>query len=261
MIKAVILCGGQGTRIRDVSEAVPKPMLPIGGKPILWHIMKLYAHHGIKDFVLCLGYKGWSIKEFFLNYRAVTSDITLELGKPGGVQFHGDTPEAGWNITLAETGEASQTGARIWHARKYLEGTDRFCMTYGDGVADLNIRALLDAHERSGRAGMLSGVRPAGRFGEIDCEGGLVKHFHEKPNTTGGTINGGFMVFKTSAALRYFRPGDDLNLEQEVMPKMVKDGQLGVYQHDGFWQCMDTLREFNLLNELWSRDQAPWKVW
>ncbi len=261
MIKAVILCGGQGTRIRDVSEAVPKPMLPIGGKPILWHIMKLYAHHGIKDFVLCLGYKGWSIKEFFLNYRAMTSDITIELGGAGDVRYQGASPEEGWKITLAETGEASQTGARIWNVRDYLEDTDRFCLTYGDGVANLDIKALLDAHEISGIVGVLSGVRPAGRFGEIDCDGGVIRNFHEKPNATGGIINGGFMVFKTAEALRYFRPGADLNLEQEVLPAMVADAQLGVYQHDGFWQCMDTLREFNLLNELWARNEAPWKVW
>lgn len=261
MIKAVILCGGQGTRIRDVSEAVPKPMLPIGGKPILWHIMKLYAHHGINDFVLCLGYKGWSIKEFFLNYRAMTSDITVELGSDGGIQYQSLSPEDGWKVTLAETGEQSQTGARIWNVREYLKGADRFCMTYGDGVANVDIPALLDAHAKSGCVGMLSGVRPAGRFGEIDCVEGRVRHFHEKPNTTGGIINGGFMVFKTAEALRYFRPGADLNLEQEVLPAMVKDGQLSVYQHDGFWQCMDTLREFNLLNDLWTGGRAPWKVW
>lgn len=261
MIKAVILCGGQGTRIRDVSEAVPKPMLPIGGRPILWHIMKIYARYGIRDFVLCLGYKGWTIKEYFLNYHAVTSDLTLELGKAGSIQFHDPSPEEGWRITLAETGESAQTGARVWNARKYLEDTERFCLTYGDGVADIDIRALLDAHRDSGRVGMLSGVRPAGRFGEITCENGLVRHFHEKPNTSAGTINGGFMVFDTQRALQYFRPGDDLNLEQEVLPKMVRDNQLAVFEHRGFWQCMDTLREFNLLNELWAKGQAPWKVW
>lgn len=261
MIKAVILCGGQGTRIRDVSEAVPKPMLPIGGKPILWHIMKLYAHHGIKDFVLCLGYKGWSIKEFFLNYLAMTADITVELGGAGKVQYHGATPEEGWRVTLAETGEASQTGARVWNARKYLEDTDRFCLTYGDGVADLNVKALLDQHEKSGCTAILSGVRPAGRFGEIDCEDGRVSHFHEKPNVTTGLINGGFMAFKTAEALRYFRPGAELNLEQDVLPLIVRDKQLAVYQHDGFWQCMDTLREFTLLNDLWASNKAPWKVW
>ncbi len=260
-IKAVILCGGQGTRIRDVSEAVPKPMLPIGGRPILWHIMKSYARHGIKDFVLCLGYKGWSIKEFFLNYRAMTADITLELGERGAAHFHDTTPEDGWRITLAETGESAQTGARVWNARRYLEGTDRFCLTYGDGVADIDITNLLAQHKASGVVGMLSGVRPAGRFGEIDCDAGLVKHFHEKPNTTGGYINGGYMVFDTTKALSFFRSGDDLNLEQEVMPKMVQDGQLAVYQHDGFWQCMDTLREFNLLNDLWKSGKAPWKTW
>lgn len=259
-VKAVILCGGQGTRIRDVSDVVPKPMLPIGGRPILWHIMKLYAHHGVRDFVLCLGYKGWSIKEFFLQYEAMTSDLTVHVGAKT-VEYHGSTAETGWRVTLVETGEAAQTGARIWNARRYLEGCPRFCLTYGDGVADLNVTELLAAHARSGRIGMLSGVRPAGRFGEIEMEEGLVRHFHEKPNTTAGYINGGFMVFDTARALPYFRPGEDLNLEQEVLPRMVKDGQLGVRNHDGFWQCMDTLREFNLLNELWAHGKAPWKVW
>jgi glucose-1-phosphate cytidylyltransferase len=259
-VKAVILCGGQGTRIRDVSDVVPKPMLPIGGRPILWHIMKLYAHHGVRDFVLCLGYKGWSIKEFFLQYEAMTSDLTVHVGAKT-VEYHGSTAETGWRVTLAETGDAAQTGARIWNARRYLEDCPRFCLTYGDGVADLDVTALLKAHETSGLAGMLSGVRPAGRFGEIEFEGSKVVQFHEKPNTTGGYINGGFMVFDTKKALPYFRPGADLNLEQEVMPAMVRDGQLGVFPHDGYWQCMDTLREFNMLNDLWAKGNAPWKVW
>lgn len=261
MIKAVVLCGGQGTRIRDVSEAVPKPMLPIGGRPILWHIMKLYAHHGIRDFVLCLGYKGWAIKEFFLQYLAMTSDVTVELGTPTRVEYHGPQAEAGWRVTLVDTGEVAQTGARVWNVRSYLEGTDRFCLTYGDGVADLDVRKLLDHHTRSGKAGILCGVRPAGRFGEIEFKNDVVASFHEKPNAAAGYINGGFMVFETRRALGYFRPGADLNLEQEVLPKLVRDGQLAVHQHDGFWQCMDTLREYNLLNEMWDRGQAPWKVW
>jgi len=261
VIKAVILCGGQGTRIRDVSDVVPKPMLPIGGKPILWHIMKAYAHHGITDFVLCLGYRGWAIKEFFLQYLAMTSDVTVELGSPTTVEYHGRLAEAGWRITLADTGEQAQTGARVWGVRPYLEDTDRFCLTYGDGVADVNVRALLDAHEKAGTAGLLCGVRPSGRFGEIEFDGCLVNRFHEKPNAAAGYINGGFMVFDTKRAWPYFRPGQDLNLEQEVLPKMVKDRELAVFQHNGFWQCLDTLREFNLLNEIWESGNAPWKVW
>lgn len=261
MIKAVILCGGQGTRIRDASDVVPKPMLPIGGKPILWHIMKLYAHHGITDFVLCLGYKGWAIKEFFLQYLAMTSDVTVRLGSGTQVDYHHRLDETGWNVTLADTGEHAQTGARVWGIRSYLQDAERFCLTYGDGVADIDLRGLLDQHRRAGVAGMLCGVRPAGRFGEIEFQGNLVQSFHEKPNAAAGYINGGFMVFETERTLSYFRPGSDLNLEQDVLPKMVKDRQLAVYQHDGFWQCMDTLREYNLLNEAWDRGHAPWKVW
>lgn len=244
-----------------MSDVMPKPMLSIGNRPILWHIMKIYAEQGIKDFVLCLGYKGWLIKEFFLQYRAMISDVTVQLGKEHSVQFHGDTEEADWKVTLADTGEEAQTGARVWNARQYLEGTDRFCLTYGDGVADIDLQALLRAHEESNAVGMLTGVRPSGRFGEMAFEGDRITSFNEKPNAMDGYINGGFMVFKTAGALPYFREGDDLNLEREVLPKMVKDDQLAVYRHDGFWQCMDTLREYTLLNEWWSAGSAPWKCW
>jgi glucose-1-phosphate cytidylyltransferase len=262
MMKAVILCGGQGTRIRDVSEVVPKPMLPIGGRPVLWHIMKLYAHYGIQDFVLCLGYKGWVIKEFFLQYKAMMSDVTVHLGEHGKIEFHGEMEEAGWKVTLVDTGEKAQTGARIWNARKYLGDEENFCMTYGDGVANINIGKLVDVHRSGGRVATLTGVRPAGRFGEIDYEeDGRIKNFNEKPNAAGGYINGGFMVFNTHKIFSYMRAGEDLNLEQEVLPKMAKDGQLGAFHHDGFWQCMDTMREFTLLNEMWEKRQAPWKVW
>lgn len=259
-MKAVILCGGQGTRIRDVSEIIPKPMLSIGSRPILWHIMKTYASYGIKDFVLCLGYKGWVIKEFFLQYKAMTSDLTVQLGEHGQVTFHGETEEADWRVTLADTGELAETGARVWNAKRYIEDSERFCLTYGDGVADIDMSALIDSHEEQGKAGTLTGVRPAGRFGELEFDGPLVTNFNEKPNAPGGYINGGFMVFETARALPYFREGDDLNLELEVLPKMVADGELAVYRHDGFWQCMDTFREYRLLNEMWKRGEAPWKV-
>lgn len=261
MIKAVILCGGKGTRIRDVSDVIPKPMLSIGGRPILWHIMKIYAAHGITDFVLCLGYKGWLIKEFFLQYRAMTSDVTVQLGPDQSVAFHGDSDESGWTITLADTGEEAETGARVWNARPYLEDSERFCLTYGDGVADIDMHSLLDAHEQSGAVGMLTGVRPSGRFGEMAFEGDRITSFNEKPNAVDGYINGGFMVFNTRNALTYFREGDDLNLEREVLPAMVKNNELSVFRHDGFWQCMDTLREYSLLNEWWSSGNAPWKCW
>jgi glucose-1-phosphate cytidylyltransferase len=260
-MKAVILCGGQGTRIRDVSEVIPKPMLRIGNRPILWHIMKIYAAHGIRDFVLCLGYKGWAIKEFFLQYKAMTSDVTVQLGRHNEVEFHHESEEDDWRVTLADTGDDAETGARVWNARKYLADTEQFCLTYGDGVADVDVKALVEEHNRSGRVATLTGVRPAGRFGEMEFEEDRVTSFNEKPNALGGYINGGFMVMQTEEALKYFRPGNDLNLEREVLPKMVADGELSVYRHDGFWQCMDTMREYRLLNGLWGEEKAAWKIW
>ena len=260
-MKAVILCGGQGTRIRDASEVLPKPLLPIGNYPILWHIMKIYAHAGITDFVLCLGYKGWHIKQFFLEYKAMTSDFTIQLGNHDQIAYHTASDEADWRVTLADTGLNTQTGARVWNVRRHLSDCDRFCLTYGDGVADVDIRNLLAAHAHSNAVCMLTGVRPSGRFGELQLNGTTVTSFHEKPNATTGSINGGFMVFDAARAWSYFREGEDLNLEQDVLPAMVADRQLAVYEHPGFWQCMDTLREYMLLNELWKRAEAPWKVW
>ena len=259
--KAVILCGGQGTRIRDVSEVIPKPMLSIGGRPILWHIMKGYAHFGIEDFVLCLGYKGWIIKEFFLQYNSMINDFTVTLGNHQEIEFHSKPEEANWRITLADTGEAAQTGARILKARRYLEDCDRFCVTYGDGVSDVDHNRLLREQERIGTVGLVTGVRPLGRFGELDYEGDIVKTFAEKPDAVGGYINGGFMVFDSSRAFSYFRPGDDLNLEREVLPRMAADGELAIYRHDSFWQCMDTPREYDLLNDIWNSRNVHWKVW
>jgi glucose-1-phosphate cytidylyltransferase len=260
-MKAVILCGGQGTRIRDISEVLPKPMLMIGDRPILWHIMKIYAHYGIKDFVLCLGYKGWVVKEYFINYAAKTSDISLKLGTSNITVHHKKFDEADWNITLVETGEAAQTGARLWNARHYLEDCGSFCMTYGDGVADVDIHALLETHKKLGVKATVTGVHPSGRFGEMEVKGDLVTEFNEKPNVGSGMINGGFMVMESSALAKYFRSGEDLILEIEVMNLMVRDRQLGLYQHKGFWQCVDTPREYNNLCDAWKADKAPWKVW
>lgn len=260
-MKAVILCGGQGTRIREVSEVLPKPMLPIGGKPILWHIMKIYAHYGIKDFVLCLGYNGWIIKEFFLNYAAKTSDISLTLNRQDSIVYHNINSDENWKVTLVETGELTQTGARIWNARKYLEDCNFFSVTYGDGVANIDIRSLLEIHKKAGFLGIITGVHPLGRFGEIEINGNMISEFNEKPNVSMGLINGGFMIFKRSVIDKYFREGEDLSLESEVLVKMVKDKQLGVYQHEGYWQCVDTPREYNILNKLWSEKRAPWKIW
>ena len=260
-MRVVILCGGQGTRIRDVSEVLPKPMLPIGNRPILWHIMKIYAYYGIKDFILCLGYKGWVIKEFFLNYRAKVADVGLTLGDHNSLRFYNSTDESNWRVTLVETGEDSQTGARVWNVKKYLEGEEHFCLTYGDGVADINISSLLDTHKKSGLVGTITAVHPLGRFGEVEIENNRIVEFAEKPNVRQGYINGGFMIFDNRRVWDYFRPGEDLILEGEVLPKMLKEGQLGAFKHDGFWQCVDTPREYNILNELWKENKAPWKVW
>ena len=260
-MKAVILCGGIGTRIRDVSEILPKTMLPIGDKPILWHIMKIYANYGIRDFVLCLGYKGWTVKEFFLNYHTKVSDVTVSLGKSDCIQFYSATDEDDWNVTLAETGEKSQTGARIWNVRKYLEGEKYFCVTYGDGVSDINISDLLDVHKKSGVVCTVTGVRPEGRFGELVIEKDKVTEFSEKTNVRSGYVNGGFMVFDAAKVWKYFRHGEDLILEGHVLAQIARDGQLGVYKHDGFWYCCDTPREYAKLNELWESTKAPWKMW
>lgn len=260
-MKAVILCGGKGTRIRDVSEILPKPMVPIGGKPILWHIMKIYSHYGINDFILCLGYRGWMIKEYFLNFKAINNDFTIEVGKPNELHFHDAVEESSWKVTLADTGDESMTGARLWKIRKYLEGEKRFCLTYGDGLAGINVKALLDFHDQSGKLGLITGVRPAGRFGELNTDGITITHFNEKPQISEGWVNGGFMVLNNDKVWDYLWPDDKLVFEKEPLPAMVKDRQLGMFKHEGFWMGMDTLREYTILNELWDGGKAPWKIW
>ncbi len=260
-MKAVILCGGQGTRIRDVSESLPKPMVPIGGKPILWHIMKAYAHHGVREFVLCLGYNGWKIKEYFLNYRTISNDFTVNLGDHGSVEFHDKVDEAEWKVTLTDTGDEAMTGARLWKVRRYLEDEDDFCLTYGDGVADIDIRKLIECHKTQGKVGTVTAVRPSGRFGEMILDGNLVARFNEKPQSEEGWINGGFMVFDNKRVWDYFWPSDELILEREPLPSMVKDRELSVYSHKGFWTGMDTPREYHILNDLWKQGKAPWKIW
>lgn len=260
-MKIVILCGGQGSRIRDVSDIVPKPMLNIGSKPILWHIMKLYSYYGFNDFVLCLGYKGWIIKEFFLNYYARTSDITVKLNKESAIQYHEKSDEANWSVTLVDTGEETQTGRRVKLVENYLRDNERFGLTYGDGVADVDVAKLVEQHKTSGLLTTVTGVHPSGRFGEIEMDQQRVTEFNEKPNVGTGMINGGFMVMETCVLKKYFsHEGNDI-LEKDVIPKIVDDKQVGVYRHDGYWQCMDTAREFGQLNELWRSRQAPWKVW
>jgi glucose-1-phosphate cytidylyltransferase len=260
-MKAVILCGGQGTRIRDASEQLPKPMLPIGNRPILWHIMKGYSAHGIDDFVLCLGYKGWLIKEFFLNYRAVTADITVHLGQDRAPDFRDRRSEEKWNVTLVDTGEQTQTAGRVAAIREYVEGDEPFCLTYGDGVAALDVGRLLEFHKSHGKIATVTAVRPPSRFGEIRMEESVVREFNEKPQAGGGFINGGFFVFDGRRIWDYVGTDSDVLLEKEPMQKLAADGQLVAYTHAGFWQPMDTLREYNLLNELWAAGDAPWITW
>ncbi len=265
-MKVVILCGGQGTRIRAASEELPKPMLPVGGAPILWHIMKLYAAHGLDDFVLCLGHKGWLIKEYFLNYRAKSSDITVQLGREGAVEIHGAGQGIGegleeWRVTLANTGEQTMTGGRVAAIRQYVENDDLFCLTYGDGLANIDIEGLVEHHRREGRIATVTAVHPPGRFGEMETEGSRVREFNEKPQTTAGLINGGFFVFDAKRIWPYLEGGPELILEQEPLRRLTADGELSAFRHDGFWLPMDTYREYKMLNDLWASGDAPWKAW
>jgi glucose-1-phosphate cytidylyltransferase len=260
-MKAVILCGGQGTRIRDASEVLPKPMLPIGGKPIVWHIMKAYARHGVKEFVLCLGYKGWVIKEFFLNYRAMTTDVTVTLGRHDALEFEGRHDEEDWRVTLAETGEETMTGGRVAAVRRYVEGDGLFLLTYGDGVSDVDVGRTIAFHRSHGRIATVTAVRPPGRFGEMRISGGRVEEFNEKPQATEGFINGGFFVLDAARLWDYLGTDPGAVLEREPMQRLARDGELLAYEHTGFWQPMDTSREYQLLNELWARGHAPWKTW
>lgn len=260
--RVAILCGGRGTRIREVSETMPKPMVPIGDQPIVWHIMKSYAAHGLTDFILLLGYKGNAIREYFLNFAAFTTDVTVNLAGTGPerLTFHGQPTEP-WNVTLVDTGENAMTGARVWRARKFLEPGDLFCLTYGDGVGDVNITELLAFHRSHGKLATVTGVQPPGRFGELSLDGHRVDHFNEKPQVSGGYINGGFFVFEASVLEKYLSDREDLVLEKEPLEALARDGELMMFPHDGFWQPMDTPREFQLLNELWHEGKAPWKVW
>jgi glucose-1-phosphate cytidylyltransferase len=261
-MKVVILCGGQGTRIRDANESLPKPMLPIGGRPIVWHIMKLYEAHGFSSFVLCLGYKGWVIKEYFLNYRAMTADIAVDLGDHGAVEVLGDRrPSESWRVVLAETGEATMTSGRVAAIRRYVEHDDLFLLTYGDGVSDVDLTALVAFHRNHGKVLTVTAVHPPGRFGELEMTGTVVTSFNEKPQTTEGYINGGFMVCDAKRIWDYLGDDPGILLEKDPMQRLAQEGELRAYHHEGFWQPMDTLREYQHLNDLWSRDVAPWKTW
>ncbi len=261
LMKVVILCGGKGTRLREETEFRPKPMLPIGERPILWHIMKTYAHHGFKEFVLCLGYKGEMIKEYFRNYLWNICDTTLSLGENPGVQFHTRHSEEDWQVTLADTGAESMTGERIHRIKKYLGEDDTFLLTYGDGVGNIDIPASIAEHRALGKICTLTAVHPPGRFGEISLnEDSTVAGFNEKPQTENGYINGGYMVCGREV-FDYLAAHPGTMFEQEPLRAITAKGQLAAYKHDGFWQPMDTFQEFTLLNTLWDAGRAPWKVW
>jgi glucose-1-phosphate cytidylyltransferase len=258
-MQVMILCGGMGTRLREETEVRPKPMIEIGGRPILWHIMKSYAVHGFTDFIICLGYKGDQIKEYFLNYEAMNNDFTVELGRRESIHFHAGHQEHGWRVTLVDTGHATQTGGRIKRASRHLDG-DRFMLTYGDGVSNVDLRRLLAFHLEQKTLATVTGVHPASRFGELLVSGSRVSQFSEKPQTHDGVINGGFFVLER-AALEYLSEDAACTLEREPLERLAADGQLSVYRHDGFWQCMDTYRDYQQLNHLWASGGAAWKQW
>jgi glucose-1-phosphate cytidylyltransferase len=259
-MKVVILAGGLGTRLREETEYRPKPMVQIGNRPILWHIMKIYSHYRFYDFVICLGYKGNMIKDYFLNYEIMNSDFTIKLGNRRDITTHNNNHnESQWKVTLADTGEKAQTGSRIKRISQYLDN-DSFFLTYGDGVANIDIKKLLDFHKKHGKIGTVTGVHPSSRFGELNIIDNKVVKFHEKPQVNEGLINGGFFAFNKKF-LEYLSSDEDCILEKEPLENLVSDGQLMVYPHSGFWQCVDTYRELEALNELWNSPNPPWKVW
>jgi glucose-1-phosphate cytidylyltransferase len=260
-MKVVILCGGKGTRLREETEYRPKPMLPIGNRPILWHIMKIYAHFGHREFILCLGYKGEVIKEYFRNYLWNTCDSTLTLGHNPSVEFHDHHDEEDWRVTLADTGENSMTAYRIRLVERHIADDETFLLTYGDGVGNIDVNKCIDRHKQSRNVCTITAVHPPGRFGELSLgRDGAVSSFNEKPQTEGGLINGGFMVCNRD--LFKYLPNDPLMmLEQYPLRTLAAEGRLGAYEHHGFWQPMDTFQEFSLLNQLWERREAPWQVW
>lgn len=259
-MKVVILCGGQGTRLREQTEVLPKPMVDIGGRPIVWHIMKTYAHFGLSEFVLCLGYKGSIIKDYFVNYDLRTTDFELRLGDKSSVNVLRDNDESDWRVSLIETGEKAMTGARVFRVKDQLKN-EAFCLTYGDGLASIDIRALLDFHRKHGKMATVTGVRPPGRFGELELDGDQVVAFAEKPQVTQSFINGGFFVLEPEFIDRYLSDDDDLTLEREPLQNVAADGELMMFPHTGFWQPMDTFREWKMLEDLWETGNAPWKVW
>lgn len=255
-MKCVILAGGLGTRISEETMLKPKPMVEIGGKPILWHVMKIYSAHGIQDFIICTGYKGYLIKEYFSNYFLHTSDVTFDM-KANSMEVHERYAEP-WKVTIVDTGENTMTGGRLKKVARYL-GDKTFCMTYGDGVGNIVIPKILEIHRRSNCKATMTAVQPPGRFGALHLENEMVTHFIEKPEGDGGWINGGFFVLEPTV-LDYIKC-DQMIWEQEPLQQLAQEQQLNAYQHRGFWQPMDSLRDQQLLEDLWQKGKAPWKVW
>jgi glucose-1-phosphate cytidylyltransferase len=256
-MKTVILAGGAGTRISEETVLKPKPMVEIGGKPILWHILKLYSHFGVNDFIICCGYKGYVIKEYFANYFLHMSDVTFDLAS-NQMTVHQRHAEP-WRVTLVDTGETSMTGGRLRRVREHVEGEEAFFFTYGDGLADIDLHALAAFHRSRNTLATVTATVPPGRFGALDIQGGAVRSFQEKPKGDGGMINGGFFVL-SPRVIDYIR-GDDTIWEREPMERLAAEGQLSAFEHNGFWQPMDTLRDKLHLEELWASGRAPWKVW
>jgi len=254
-MKTVILAGGLGTRISEESQFKPKPMIEIGGRPILWHIMRLYAHHGFNDFVVCLGYRGYVVKEYFANYVLHNADLTVDLGS-GTIEYHATKHEP-WKVTLVDTGEGTMTGGRLKRVAKYLEPGQPFFMTYGDGVSDVDLTALLAFHKAHGKDATITAVAPPGRFGALEINDGQVDRFVEKPPGDQGLINGGYFVLNPSVIDRI--DGDPIIWEREPLEGLAADGQLMAWRHDGFWAAMDTLRDKNILEGLWASSEAPWR--
>ncbi|MFN3145296.1 MAG: glucose-1-phosphate cytidylyltransferase [Paracoccaceae bacterium] len=255
-MQVVLLAGGLGTRLSEETAVRPKPMVEIGGRPILWHIMKIYSHHGINDFIVCLGYKGYVIKEYFANYALHMSDVTFDM-RTGETRVHRNDAE-GWRVTLVNTGEDTMTGGRIKRVLDRVEGDD-FCLTYGDGLSDVNIGAAIRFHKAHGHLATVTGVRPPRRFGHMYMDGDRVRAFHEKPESGGGYINGGFFVL--SRKIGAYIDGDDTVWERGPLERIAEDGELHAFRHDGFWHPMDTLRDRIELDEMWSGGRPPWKVW
>jgi glucose-1-phosphate cytidylyltransferase len=260
-MKVVILCGGKGTRLREETEFRPKPMVPIGGRPIVWHIMRTYAHYGHREFILCLGYKGDAIKEYFRNYLWNTCDTTLQMGRQNQIWFHNQAEDQDWTVTLADTGENTMTACRVKRVQRYVPAGEPFLLTYGDGLSTIDINASIAAHTAAGKVCTISAVHPAGRFGSLQIEeSGRIRTFNEKPQYETAYVNGGYMVC-AHRMFDYLPDDPSVMLERDPMDALVRDRQLNAFRHEGFWQPMDTYQETQYLNELWSSGKAPWKVW